>query len=46
MPNLIDLTGNKYGNWIVLSKAQSKKGKVYWLNSCIIKWEILGYNLE
>ena len=49
MPNLIDLTGNKYGNWIVLSKAQSKKGKVYWNCKCQVcgkEKEIQGTHLK
>lgn len=33
MPQLIDLTGRKFGQWTVKSRAESKKGNVYW--NCI-----------
>lgn len=49
MPNLIDLTGNIYGNWKVINKAQSRGGKVYWNCKCQIcgtEKEIQGNHLK
>lgn len=34
MPNLIDLTGQRFGRLIVLEKAPSKNKKVYWKCQC------------
>lgn len=49
MPKLIDLTNNKYGNWLVINKAQSKGGKTYWHCKCQIcgeEKEIQGTHLK
>lgn len=34
MPKLIDLTGKRFGRWMVLSKAPSKNRMVYWNCQC------------
>lgn len=34
MPKLIDLTGQRFGRWTVLQKAESRNKHVYWLCKC------------
>lgn len=34
MPLALDLTGQRFGKLVALSKAKSKKGKTYWLCQC------------
>lgn len=34
MPKLIDLTGKRFGRWVVLKKAPSRNKQVYWLCQC------------
>lgn len=49
MPNLIDLTGKIFKDWKVISKAESRNGKVYWLckcQKCGIEKEIQGCHLK
>lgn len=38
--NFIDLTGKTFGNWLVLKKAENKKGQhIYWLCRCMCGYE-------
>jgi hypothetical protein len=34
MPAAIDITGQKFGKLLALSKAPSRSGKTYWLCQC------------
>lgn len=34
MPKALDLTGQRFGSLVALSKAESRKGKTYWLCRC------------
>lgn len=34
MSKLINLTGKRFGRWIVISKSKSENGKLYWLCKC------------
>ena len=34
MPKALDLTGQRFGKLVALSKAPSRSGKTYWLCQC------------
>ena len=48
MGKLIDLTGKRFGRWIVLEKTDNKSGKVAWLCKCDCgtKKKIIGNSLK